>query len=151
MSMLFTVLAVLTLGDSTVLRHRPPAEVGMDGDRLARIDQAVKQGLAAGGFPGAAVVVGRNGAIVWEKGYGGPEWGFGLPPVNARSTMYDLASVAKAVATSAAALFLYDRGKPKLDARVGRYLPDSRGGNKARVTVRVLLTHGRACPPGEIC
>ena len=148
-SMLLTVLAVLTLGDSTVLRHRPPAEVGMDGDRLARIDRAVKQGLAAGGFPGAAVVVGRNGAIVWERGYGAAEWGFGLPAVNARATMYDLASITKAVATSAAAMVLYDRGKLKLDAPVSRYLPEYRRGDKARVTVRDLLTHRSGLPAGR--
>ena len=148
--MLLTTFAVLlTLGDTTVLRQRPPAEVGMDGDRLALIDRAVKQGLAAGGFPGAAVVVGRNGAIVWEKGYGSAEWGFGLPAVNTRTTLYDLASLTKVVATSAAAMVLYDRGKLKLDAPVARYLPEYRRGNKARVTVRDLLTHRSGLPAGR--
>ena len=147
--LLTTLAAFLTLGDTTVLRQRPPAEVGMDGDRLALIDRAVKQGLAAGGFPGAAVVVGRNGAIVWEKGYGSAEWGFGLPAVNTRTTLYDLASLTKVVATSAAAMVLYDRGKLKLDAPVGRYLPEYRRGNKARVTVRDLLTHRSGLPAGR--
>ena len=85
--MLTLLVTALTLGDTTGLRHRPPAEVGMDADRLVLIDRAVKQGLGAGGFPGAAVVVGRRGAIVWEKGYGSSDWGFGLPPVVATSTM----------------------------------------------------------------
>ncbi len=80
--MILTLLAAaLALGDTTVLRHRPPSQVGMDTARLALIDRAVKQGLIAGGFPGAAVVVGRRGAIVWEKGYGSADWGWGLPAV----------------------------------------------------------------------
>ena len=86
--MILTLLAsVLAFGDTTALRHRPPAEVGMDAERLVLIDRAVKRGLAAGGFPGAAVIVGRGGGIVWEKGYGSSDWGFGLPTVDARSTI----------------------------------------------------------------
>src|SRR5881392_1312062 len=101
--MLFTLLiAALALADSTGLRHRPPADVGMDAGRLVLIDRAAKEGLAAGGYPGAAVVVGRRGALVWEKGYGSTDWGFGLPPVTATATMYDIASLTKVVATSAA-------------------------------------------------
>src|SRR5215216_4653154 len=137
--MILTLLAsLITFGDTTTLRQRPPADVGMDPDRLVLIDRAVKQGLSAGGFPGAAVVVGRRGAIVWEKGYGSADWGFGLPPVVATATMYDIASLTKVVATSAAAMVLYDRGKLKLDVPVSRYVPEFRGGEKGRVTVRDL-------------
>jgi CubicO group peptidase (beta-lactamase class C family) len=147
--MILALAEFVALSDTVVLQRRPPAEVGMDGDRLVLIDRAVKQGLAAGGFPGAAVVVGRGGAIVWEKGYGSADWGFGMPPVDARATMYDIASITKVVATSAAAMVLYDRGKLKLDAPVGRYLPEFRRGDKARVTVRDLLTHRSGLPAGR--
>src|SRR5688572_15355437 len=147
--MILALITLVVVGDTTVLKTRPPAEVGMDGDRLVLIDRAVKQGVAAGGFPGAAVVVGRSGAIVWEKGYGSADWGFGKPAVDARSTMYDIASITKVVATTAAAMVLYDRGKLKLDAPVGRYLPEFRRGDKARVTVRDLLTHRSGLPAGR--
>ena len=145
-----TLLATaLAFADTTALRRRPPSDVGMDADRLVLIDRAVKQGVSAGGFPGAAVVVGRRGAIVWQRGYGSADWGFGLPPVDATSTIYDLASLTKVVATSAAAMVLYDRGKLKLDAPVSRYLPEFRGGDKDRVTVRDLLTHRSGLPSGR--
>jgi hypothetical protein len=42
----------------------------MSASRLARIDEVVRRGISAGGFPGAAIIVGRRGAIVWERGYG---------------------------------------------------------------------------------
>lgn len=148
--MILALLATtLAFGDTVALHRRPPADVGMDADRLALIDRAVKQGLIAGGFPGAAVVVGRRGAIVWEKGYGSADWGFGLPTVDATATLYDLASLTKVVATSAAAMVLYDRGKLGLDVPVSRYLPEFRGGEKARVTVRDLLTHRSGLPAGR--
>ena len=148
--MILTLLATaLTLGDTTLLRQRPPSDVGMDAQRLLLIDRAVKEGLIAGGYPGAAVVVGRRGAIVWEKGYGSTDWGFGLPTVQTKSTLYDIASLTKVVATSAAAMVLYDRGKLKLDAPVSRYLPEFRGGDKGRVTIRDLLTHRSGLPAGR--
>jgi serine-type D-Ala-D-Ala carboxypeptidase len=77
------------------------------------------------------------------------DWGFGLPTVDARNTMYDLASITKVVATSAAAIVENHRGKLKLDAPVGRYLPEFKRGDKARVTVRDLLTHRSGLPAGR--
>ena len=51
-----------------------PATVGMSAKRLETIDRVVTRGIKAGGFPGAAVVVGRKGAAVWEKGFGRIDW-----------------------------------------------------------------------------
>ena len=65
----------------------------------AQVLDEVSLGLLGGDRVG---VVGRNGGIVWEKGYGSMDWGFGLPTVDARNTMYDLASITKVVGTSAA-------------------------------------------------
>ena len=49
---------------------RLPREVGMSAERLSNIDRVVRRGLNAGGYPGAAVVVGRRGAAVLKRGYG---------------------------------------------------------------------------------
>jgi hypothetical protein len=34
--------------------------------RLDAINRVIARGIKAGGFPGAAVVIGRKGALVWE-------------------------------------------------------------------------------------
>ncbi len=125
-----------------------PALVGMSGERLAVIDRVVGNAIAAGGFPGAAVIVGRHGAVVWERGYGT----LGVhshAPVDPERTLYDLASLTKVVATSAAAMVLVDQGRLRLDDRVGRYLPEFRGGLKSQVTIRQLLTHTSGLPVGR--
>ncbi len=57
------------------------------------------------------------------------------------STMFDLASVTKVVATTMAMMLLVDRGKVELDAPVWRYLPDFRGAHLDSITVRHLLSH----------
>lgn len=128
--------------------HVVPESVGMSASRLARIDEVVRRGVSAGGFPGAAVIVGRHGAIVWERGYGSQDWQSGVA-VDAERTMYDLASLTKVVATTAAAMVLVDRGKLRLDERVTHYLPAFSGGGKDAVTIRDLLMHRSGLPAGR--
>jgi CubicO group peptidase (beta-lactamase class C family) len=112
------------------------------------IDDVVRKGVGAGGFPGAAVVVARHGGIVWERGYGTLDWESNVA-VDPERTMYDLASLTKVVATTAAAMVLVDRGKLRLDERVTHYLPAFSGGAKELVTIRDLLTHRSGLPAGR--
>jgi CubicO group peptidase (beta-lactamase class C family) len=125
-----------------------PESVGMSASRLANIDEVVRRGISAGGFPGAAVIVGRHGAIVWERGYGTLDWESGVG-VDAERTMYDVASLTKVVATTAAAMVLVDRGKLQLDEHVMRYLPAFSGGGKDQITIRDLLMHRSGLPAGR--
>src|SRR5688572_14379275 len=131
------------------LPHVAPESVSMSTERLAQIDEVVRRGITAGGFPGAAVIVGRRGAIVWERGYGTLDWTSGVA-VDAERTMYDVASLTKVVATTAASMVLADRGKLRLDTPVARYLPAFKGANKDAVTVRDLLSHQSGLPAGRI-
>ncbi len=125
-----------------------PESVGMSVSRLAMIDDVVYRGIRAGGFPGAAVIVARHGGIVWERGYGTLDWQSGVA-VDAERTMYDLASLTKVVATTAAAMVLVDRGQLRLDERVTHYLPMFGGGAKDEITIRDLLTHRSGLPAGR--
>jgi serine-type D-Ala-D-Ala carboxypeptidase len=129
------------------LPHVDPASVGMSAERLGVIDRVIANAIDAGGFPGAAVIVGRHGGIVWERGYGTLGRG-SRARVDPERTLYDLASLTKVVATSAAAMVLVDQGRLRLDDRVGRYLPEFRAGTKSQVTIRQLLTHTSGLPVG---
>jgi serine-type D-Ala-D-Ala carboxypeptidase len=121
----------------------------MSPSRLAMIDDVVYRGIQAGGFPGAAVIVARRGGIVWEHGYGTLDWGGqSRVAVDPERTMYDLASLTKIVATTAAAMVLVDQGKLRLDERVTHYLPGFASGAKGQVTIRDLLTHRSGLPAG---
>ena len=120
----------------------------MSVSRLSMIDDVVLRGIRAGGFPGAAVLVARHGGIVLERGYGTLDWQPSAT-VDAERTMYDLASLTKVVATTAAAMVLVDQGKLDLDERVTRYLPAFSGGGKDQVTIRDLLTHRSGLPAGR--
>jgi CubicO group peptidase (beta-lactamase class C family) len=148
LSLLFSALAIVT-SDGGGLPLKTPRAVGMSSERLAKIDHVIERGISAGGYPGAAVVVGRRGAAVWEKGFGKLSWEKGSSPVVAERTIYDLASLTKVVGTTTAIMVLYDQGKVRLDDPVSVYVPEFTGGEKDRVTVRMLLEHRSGLPAGR--
>lgn len=121
----------------------------MSPERLEIVDRVIQNGIRAGGFPGAAVVIGRRGAAVWKKGFGSQGWSDESPAVSADRTIYDLASLTKVIATTTAAMILYDEGRLPLDARVASYLPGFEGRWKDEVTIRHLLTHRGGLPAGR--
>ena len=131
------------------LPAKAPSAVGMSAARLATIDRVVERGISAGGYPGAAVVVGRKGAAVWEKGFGNLGWTSDAGPVVAERTIYDLASLTKVVGTTTAVMILFDEGKIHLDDQVVKYIPEFTGGGKDAVTIRQLLEHRSGLPAGR--
>jgi beta-N-acetylhexosaminidase len=128
------------------LRHARPAEVGMDSVLLARVDSIVVAHLLGGAAPGAALAVGRQGRLVRLRGYGALDRRRGFPPVT-DSTIYDLASLTKAVATTTALMMLHDDGVLGLNDPIRRHLPEWRGSPaKESVTIRHLLMHNSGLP-----
>jgi CubicO group peptidase (beta-lactamase class C family) len=148
--LLKVIVTALSLVNSTGgLPAKAPDAVGMSAERLESIDRVVQRGIKAGGYPGAAVVVGRKGAAVWERGFGKLSWEDASAPVDAEHTIYDIASLSKVVGTTTAIMVLYDEKKVDLDAPVFRYVPAFSGGLKDQVTVRDLLTHRSGLPAGR--
>ncbi len=105
------------------------------------IDRAVDAAIREGVFPGAVVVVGARDRTLHARGYGHFTWSAASAVPHPDSTLFDLASLTKVVATTPAMMILVDAGWVRLDAPVQRYLPEFRGEGKERVTVRYLLEH----------
>jgi len=104
-------------------------------------DSAVLGGIQRGVYPGAVLVVGRHDSILFAQGYGHLTWSAASPAVSVDSTLWDVASLTKVVATTPALMLLVEQGKVVLDAPVVRYLPDFNGPGTSGITVRHLLTH----------
>ena len=128
-----------------------PRSVGMDADALARVDRIIEAAIADAATPGAVLAVGRGDRVVRLRGYGRLDW----PPSGANTTrasatdssLYDLASLTKVVATTTGVMQLIDRGDLSLDTPIGEHLPEWSEGWKREVTVRHLLTHQGGLPP----
>ncbi|HMI55924.1 MAG TPA: serine hydrolase [Gemmatimonadaceae bacterium] len=97
--------------------------------------------------PGAVFLVAKDGRIVHERAFGYAQLKdyqgrpLAKPRVMRTSTVFDLASVTKVMATTMAVMLLVDRGKLELDAPLFRYLPDFRSPHLDSITVRHLLSH----------
>jgi CubicO group peptidase (beta-lactamase class C family) len=115
--------------------------------RFARAFAVLEDGIAQRAFPGAAVSIVLRGELVALKGLGRFTYDAASPAV-APDTIFDLASVTKVVATTPAAMLLYERGELDLDASVASLLPEFDTGEERRrsVTVRMLLAHSSGLP-----
>ncbi len=124
-----------------LLGHAPASA-----QQFARLDAAVREGVQKGLYPGAVVIVGRRDTVLYARGYGHTTWSRTAQAPNPDSTLWDLASISKVVATTSVIMRLVDAGLVDIEAPVGRYLPRFSGGDKDRVTVRMLLDHTSGLP-----
>jgi CubicO group peptidase (beta-lactamase class C family) len=129
--------------------QRPPRAVAPDvslARGIATADSLVRAAIEHT-IPGAVLVVGQHGTLVHERAFGWAQLNdFHVHrlrnprPLHA-STLFDLASVTKVMATTMAVMMLVSDGRIDVDAPVYRYLPDFRGVHLDSITVRHLLTH----------
>lgn len=126
------------------LGYGVPGEEGLDAAMMVRIDSLVGEGLKTKAFPGCQVLVARHGKVVCNKAYGNLDYKSGMPvTVN---TIYDLASVTKGTGTIAGLMEAYDAGLIDVDSAVGDYIPQLRGTDKEKITLRQLLYHESGMP-----
>lgn len=122
-----------------------PHEVGMDGVKMAEISRLAQSVIADGAAPGCQVLVIRQGKIVYDQTFGtlggSPEQNpYFDRPVTAE-TLYDLASVSKAVGTIPAMIMLMDENGMKFKDKAISWLPELKGTKYAKITLQDLLFH----------
>jgi CubicO group peptidase (beta-lactamase class C family) len=123
----------------TLTRTKPSA-VGMTNAMIPRLDSVLSAAIADHATPGATVAIARRGRLLVLRGYGRADWAPNAPRAT-DSTMYDMASLTKVVATTTAAMILEEEGKLDIDRTVASYLPQYDVPDKRAITVRMLLTH----------
>ncbi|HEY8469007.1 MAG TPA: serine hydrolase [Longimicrobiales bacterium] len=123
-----------------------PTSVGMSADLGARLDSIVTTALAEGAAPGAALAVGRWGRLVHMRAYGRVDARPDAPAIT-DSTIFDMASLTKVVATTTAAMVLEEEGLLDLDRPLRDYLPELDSPDKAGITLRMVLAHNAGFVP----
>jgi len=118
---------------------------GQQPDAFDATRKLLENYVAEQAFPGAVLMVGHRGTLVVEAAVGKLDYSPDATPVSP-DTIYDLASLSKAIATTSAAMMLVDSGRLLLDAAVQDYLPEFKGPNKEKVRVSNLLTHSAGLP-----
>ena len=106
--------------------------------RLSRIDDLVREAMAAKLTPGAVVLVGRGDQMVYEKAFGFRATVPAAEPMTL-DTVFDLASLTKVVATTTAVMTLVEQGRVRLNDPVASHVPGFERYGKGDITVRHLI------------
>jgi len=119
-------------------------QVALD-SRLAVLDPIVNDAIAQHQIPGAVLIVGHDGRVVYRKAYGSRA----IEPrreAMTLDTVFDCASLTKVVATTTALMQLWEQGKFRMNDPVAKYLPEFGQNGKQEITIRQLLVHYSGLP-----
>ena len=149
------VTTARTASGNSVLQEAQPEAVGMDAARLQRMDAVINDYITNRRQAGVAVLVARNGRVVYHKAYGQDDVTSKTPLK--RDAIFRLASQTKAI-TSIGLMMLFEEGKFLLDDPISKYIPAFKSPKvlekfnekdtsytsvpaKREITIRQLLTH----------
>jgi CubicO group peptidase (beta-lactamase class C family) len=126
------------------LEQRPPEELGFDPERLARVDAAIANDIEQGNYDGAALAIGRRGALAMlsVRGYAHRATGRKLREDDVLVTF----SSGKQF-TVATVLVYVERGALQLHRPVAEVIPEFAANGKRSITLAHLLTHTSGIPP----
>jgi len=108
--------------------------------RLAGITSVVEQAIRDRKCPGAVVLIGHDGKVVYRRAFGERSLVPERRPMTL-NTIFDMASLTKVIATTTAVMQLVEQGKILLSAPVADYWPEFKENGKELITVRELMTH----------
>ncbi len=137
----------VNLGVKDALIYGNPFEVGLDSTYInTNVKKIITNGIKNNAFPGAQVLVAKNGKIIFHKAYGYHTYD-SIQPV-ALDDIYDLASVTKITAALPALMKLVDEGKLDLDVPFSNYWKRWKNEkDKENITLREILAHQAGLEP----
>jgi uncharacterized protein YbbC (DUF1343 family)/CubicO group peptidase (beta-lactamase class C family) len=111
----------------------------------AAVDLVINQAIEQGRMPGAVLLIGHDGKVIYRKAYGKralvPQ-----PEAMTLDTVFDCASLTKVIATTSSLMKLFEEGRFRLNDKITDYIPEFQGG-KSDITLRELLTHFSGLQP----
>ncbi|HLX86569.1 MAG TPA: serine hydrolase [Terriglobales bacterium] len=120
------------------------AQAALD-SRLAVVGSVIDDAIAQQQIPGAVLIVGHDGQVVYRMAYGSRA----IEPrreAMTLDTVFDCASLTKVIATTTAIMQLWEQGKFRMNDPVAKYLPEFGQNGKQDITIRQLLVHYSGLP-----
>lgn len=140
-----TSMPTSTNPDDTLVWNGTPEQAHLSSSTITLAYEAIQEGLRLGKAPGAVCVIAKDGVALPIRAFGYAE----ITPTKRKmttSTMFDLASLTKMVATTTAVMMLVEQGSISLDDPVVKYLPEFGAHGKDTITIRHLITHTSGLP-----
>jgi serine-type D-Ala-D-Ala carboxypeptidase len=110
-----------------------------------RVEKAMEDAVATRVFPGAVLLVNKDGQVVYHRAFGNRSLEPEVTPLS-EDTIFDLSSLTKPLATTTAFLHLVRDRKLRIDDRVTRLFHNFGVHGKTHVTFRHLLAHCSGLP-----
>ena len=104
------------------------------------LDSIVQTSIQNHDMPGAVLLVGHNGQVIYRKAFGNRS----LEPKSRAHDgghYFDMASLTKVIATTTAVMQLEEQGRIRMNDPVVKYIPEFGQNGKGDIAVRDLLTH----------
>ncbi len=139
-ALLALVLSLITAATFALAQTTADSPRSLSAADLRPIADIVQRQIQAGAIPGAVVLIGNRGGIVYRRAFGYRALGPEKLPMK-EDTVFDLASLTKVIATTTAVMRLAENGRLRLDDPISEYWPALRANGKESITVRELLTH----------
>ncbi len=124
-----------------------PRNAGLDPAVLSRIEPIAQRAIAEKMTPGLQILVARNGKVVYQKSFGYHNYDMDVKVKN--EDIYDVASLTKILATLPNVMQLYDKGKLKLDAKLGDMVPLFANTDKKDIPLKDILLHQARLQPWQ--
>lgn len=142
----FPVQTGLRISENTKMHYSTPQEMGLGENAFDEIDKIAQEGISKRAYPGAQILVAKDGHVVYNKNFGYHTYEDGNPVES--SDIYDLASITKIAATTISLMKLDDEGVFDLDIPVGHYLDYIPTNSPyAGLTSRQMLAHMAGLKP----
>ena len=128
----------------TPLPHSAKEPTGFG--QFKAVDAIMKAAVAEQIPPGAVVLVGHDGKVVYRKAFGYRSLEPKREPMTV-DTVFDMASLTKCLATAVSVTRMVELGQIRLNDQVAKYLPEFAQNGKQDITIRQLVTHYSGLPP----
>ncbi len=122
-----------------------PEEININSDSLLAIDSIIQSGIDEKAYPGCQVIIAKDGKVFYKKNFGSQTYQNKYPITD--SSIYDLASITKVMATTLSIMQLANEGKIDIDRRLKYYFPELDSTNKGDILIRDLLSHQAKLTP----
>ena len=110
-----------------------------------KVDSLIADGISQHAFPGAQVLMYKDGKVRLHKAYGHHTYNKAIE-VN-KDNLYDLASVTKILGSTLAFMKLYEMYTLAIDQKISAFIPTLKGTNKKETTFREIFSHNAGWLP----
>ncbi|HRH57761.1 MAG TPA: glycoside hydrolase family 3 N-terminal domain-containing protein, partial [Chitinophagales bacterium] len=126
------------------LKYGNPLEVNMNAKTLKKTDGIIYKAIEDKIFPGAQLLVAKDGNVIYEKAYGFHTYDNTI--ATKLTDLFDIASLTKVTASVPMIMKMQEQGKIDVNKKLGDYYTYPEGSNKKDIIIKEMLCHQAGLP-----